>query len=51
MIDAPPDPHGFQRRGVLFVHQCEEEMLQRRVFVPPLTGQSQRAVESLFEAT
>ena len=34
--------------GILVVHQGEEQVLQRRVFVPALAGERQGAVESLF---
>ncbi len=34
--------------GVLVVHEGEQEVLQRRIFVPALAGERQGAVESLF---
>ncbi len=36
------------RGGILVVHEGEQEMLQRRVFVAALSGERQGAVESLF---
>ena len=41
-------PH--HRRGVLIVDQRQQQMLQRRVFVMALIGESQRPVKRLFEA-
>ncbi len=43
------DVAGTHDRGrILIVHEGEQEMLQRRVFVPAFSGQRQGAVESLF---
>ena len=40
-------PH--HRGGVLIVDQRQQQMLERRVFVMPLVGERQRAMERLFE--
>lgn len=42
-------PH--HRRGILIVHEGEQEMFEGGVFVATLTGQGQGAVEGLLEAT
>ncbi|MGT2487719.1 hypothetical protein ACU4GA_20985 [Methylobacterium oryzae CBMB20] len=43
------DVAGAHDRGrVLVIHQGEQEMFQRRVFVPALPGERQGAVEGLF---
>ena len=41
-------PH--HRGGVLIVDQGEEEVFESGVFVPPLAGERQGAMESLFKA-
>jgi hypothetical protein len=46
-IDAARLHH---RRRILVVDQREEEMLQRRIFVPALVGEREGPVERLFEA-
>ena len=40
-------PH--HRGGVLIVDQRQQQMLERRVFVVPLVGERERAVQRLFE--
>ncbi len=48
MIDI--DPTGAQdSNGVLILREREQQMLQGRVFMVPLVGQRQRAVQRLFE--
>ena len=47
-IDAAGAQHGG---GVGVVGQAEQQVLQRRVFVPALAGERQGAVQRLFEVT
>ena len=39
----------MHRRGVAVVDQAEQQMFERRIFVMPLVGDGERAVEGLFE--
>ena len=45
-VDAAGAQH---RRGIGVVGQAQQQVLQRRIFVPTLAGERQGAVQRLFE--